>query len=122
MNESRWIWVTGASSGIGAALARRLLADGHKVIVSARSEQTLADVVKDYPENGFVLAADLTDRNDFEMPFLQEAEAAADYIADGMARGRNVIQFPWQLVWLMRVIGWLPKSVQTHLLKKMVKG
>ena len=122
MNESRWIWVTGASSGIGAALARRLLADGHKVIVSARSEQTLADVVKDYPENGFVLAADLTDRNDFEMPFLQEVEAAADYIADGMARGRNVIQFPWQLVWLMRVIGWLPKSAHTHLLKKMVKG
>lgn len=250
MSEERWIWVTGASTGIGAALARRLLEDGHKVIVSARSEDKLTALAEDFPGRCFPLAVDLTrresvekaatglreineyldtvvinagtceyvdiksfdarpfepvmninvigsantvelalpllraspkraqvvgvgsmasvlpltrseaygaskaameyfmhslrvdlapegidvtlvrpgfvktpltDRNDFEMPFLVEAEDAAKAIAQGMEKRRLIVQFPWQLVWTMRLINWLPLGWKTALLKKMVR-
>jgi NAD(P)-dependent dehydrogenase (short-subunit alcohol dehydrogenase family) len=39
--SGRVVWITGASSGIGEALARRLAADGDRVAVSARSEDKL---------------------------------------------------------------------------------
>lgn len=38
------VWITGASSGIGAALARELLARGASVAVSARNADKLAEV------------------------------------------------------------------------------
>ena len=36
MNTTRRIWLTGASSGIGAELAELLLRDGHRLALSAR--------------------------------------------------------------------------------------
>src|SRR3978361_1854793 len=41
------IWVTGASTGIGAALARELADRGARVAVSARSADALAEVAGD---------------------------------------------------------------------------
>lgn len=38
---ARRVWITGASRGIGEALVRRLCADGHEVIGSARSRHRL---------------------------------------------------------------------------------
>ena len=35
------IWLTGATSGIGEALARKLIAQGHNVVLSARSAEAL---------------------------------------------------------------------------------
>ncbi|UZJ45385.1 SDR family NAD(P)-dependent oxidoreductase [Marinimicrobium sp. C6131] len=251
MNQSRWIWVTGASTGIGEALARRLLQDGHRVVISARSADKLDALARAFPEQCHTLPVDLTDRealsqaadrlkaitphldavvinagtceyidvkhfdaapfapvmninvigsantvevalpflrrspnraqvvgvgsmvtvlpltrseaygaskaameyfmhslrvdlapegidvtlvrpgfvktpltdrNDFEMPFLVEAETAAEHIARGMARRQRIVQFPWQLVWTMRLISWLPLGWKTALLKKMVKA
>lgn len=56
-----WVWITGASSGIGKAVAQKLLNNGRKVIVSARSESKLEELARDYPERCRVLAVDLTD-------------------------------------------------------------
>lgn len=52
--------VTGASSGIGAELARQLLARGAKVALVARNEANLRQVAAKYPE-ALVLPADLLD-------------------------------------------------------------
>jgi NAD(P)-dependent dehydrogenase (short-subunit alcohol dehydrogenase family) len=56
------IWLTGASSGIGAALAQPLLAAGHRVAVSARNVEALQRLRQQYPQQVLLLAGDLTDR------------------------------------------------------------
>ena len=45
-------WITGASSGIGAALARELAARGAHVVLSGRDEARLAEVAADCGRNG----------------------------------------------------------------------
>ena len=39
------VWVVGASYGIGAALARRLINDGARVAMSARSRDLLLSLI-----------------------------------------------------------------------------
>ncbi|MBU3720366.1 MAG: SDR family NAD(P)-dependent oxidoreductase [Burkholderiaceae bacterium] len=52
------VWVVGASSGIGRALAESLTRRGARVIVSARRAQTLAEIA---PPPEIVLACDIQD-------------------------------------------------------------
>lgn len=54
------VWVTGASSGIGLAVARRYASRGHDVIVSARRESALAELAASLP--AWPLAVDVTER------------------------------------------------------------
>jgi NAD(P)-dependent dehydrogenase (short-subunit alcohol dehydrogenase family) len=54
------VWLLGASSGIGAALARALLSEGARVAVSARSAAKLEALVRDRPA-GLVLPCDVAD-------------------------------------------------------------
>ncbi|MBW8485382.1 SDR family NAD(P)-dependent oxidoreductase [Actinomadura parmotrematis] len=71
--------VTGASSGIGAATARRLAAEGFNVVAAARRRERLDDLVKDVEANvpgaGKVVAVtlDVTD------------QASVDALAAGLA-------------------------------------
>lgn len=53
-------WITGASSGIGAALARALAAQGARLILSGRNTAALEDVAKDCGE-ALVLPFETTD-------------------------------------------------------------
>ena len=70
---------------------------------------------------GFVKTP-LTDRNDFEMPFLVLADKAARHIVCAMGKRQKRLQFPWQLVWIMHLIACLPLGWKTRLLQKMVKS
>ena len=59
MSESqKKIWVTGASSGIGKAVAEKFAKEGWKVAVSARREEILNEMSKN--ENIFSFPLDVT--------------------------------------------------------------
>ena len=61
MGESKVIVLTGASRGIGLAIAHFLLKNSHKVVVVARSEKPLRDLESQYPNQVAVLTGDLSD-------------------------------------------------------------
>jgi NAD(P)-dependent dehydrogenase (short-subunit alcohol dehydrogenase family) len=52
--------VTGAGRGIGRAVARRLSSEGHRVALTARSADQLAEVAATLPGPSLVLPADIT--------------------------------------------------------------
>lgn len=60
MNARRCL-VTGAGRGIGAAVARRLSAEGHAVALTARSEAELTTLAAELPGRSLVVPADLAD-------------------------------------------------------------
>jgi len=63
INNTVW-WITGASSGIGRAMAEYVLNNGGKVILSSRNEVKLKEVVLDNntpDENYLILPLDLED-------------------------------------------------------------
>ncbi|WP_218309958.1 SDR family oxidoreductase [Alteromonas antoniana] len=60
--EQKIILITGASSGIGEATARRLVSDGHKVALTARSVDKLNALAKELgSDNALAVPADATD-------------------------------------------------------------
>ena len=65
--ENQVVWITGASSGIGEALAVRMAARGAKVVLSARNKQELERVAARCLEKGasdvLVLPLDVADHD-----------------------------------------------------------
>jgi NAD(P)-dependent dehydrogenase (short-subunit alcohol dehydrogenase family) len=53
--------ITGGNSGIGLETARVFVAEGAKVIITGRNEETLARAAKELGPNAFAAAADITD-------------------------------------------------------------
>lgn len=52
MSESLVWFITGCSAGLGAALAKKVLAQGHKVIASSRNPSKTPEVVKEITDQG----------------------------------------------------------------------
>jgi len=61
MFQGKVWWVTGASSGIGAAIARALAARGASLILSGRNEAALAMVAKVTDDRSLILPFEATD-------------------------------------------------------------
>jgi short-subunit dehydrogenase len=63
---SKVIVITGASSGIGASLAKQSAARGDKVVLAARREAELKFVAKECGEDSMIVVTDVTRRSDVE--------------------------------------------------------
>ena len=61
MPDSKVIILTGASRGVGWAIAHYLLRQSHRLVVVARTEWPLRELEKQYSEQVAVLAGDLAD-------------------------------------------------------------
>jgi NADP-dependent 3-hydroxy acid dehydrogenase YdfG len=67
MPDDRVMLITGASTGIGAATARRAVAAGWRVALAARSEDKLSDLVGELgEEHALPVRCDVTDFSDQE--------------------------------------------------------
>lgn len=74
--ENTPVWlITGCSSGLGRALATRVLAHGHRVVATARQPASLAELAAMYPERCRRLALDVTSPGQVAAVVAQAAEA-----------------------------------------------
>jgi len=56
------VWfITGCSTGFGRALAERVLAHGHRCVVTARNVAQIEAIAAPYPERALAVALDVTD-------------------------------------------------------------
>lgn len=66
--------ITGGTSGIGLAAARRFISEGAKVVVTGRSPQSVRDAQKELGANGVAIAADVTKSAELDALFRQVRE------------------------------------------------
>jgi dehydrogenase/reductase SDR family member 7B len=83
-------WITGASSGIGAALAAAWLADGGHCILSGRNVAALQDVGAAAPERCLILPFDTTDYA--ALPALVEQAIAFTGAVDVLVNNAGISQ------------------------------
>jgi short-subunit dehydrogenase len=67
---------------------------------------------------GFVRTP-LTDKNRFTMPFLIEADDAAERIVRGLERGKTEIHFPAPMSWTLKLMRLLPYPLYARLIGRM---
>ncbi|MEU1270298.1 SDR family NAD(P)-dependent oxidoreductase [Streptomyces sp. NPDC005799] len=125
MAPSRIAIVTGASSGIGAATARRLAEAGYRVVLTARREDRIEALAKELNEAGHQATAyrlDVTDRaavDEFATAFKTVAvlvnNAGGALGADPVATGDPA---DWRTMYETNVLGTL--NVTQALLPKLV--
>lgn len=69
---------------------------------------------------GFV-ATPLTEKNDFPMPFLIDAEESSRSIYKGLTSKKFEIIYPWKMAWLMKFIHALPYFIKFKLTSLVLK-
>lgn len=81
--RGKTVWIIGASSGLGAALARQCAADGARVALSSRRQAALEEVYQSLSGTGHEIALlDVTDMPSFQRGFerVKAAFGQIDYV------------------------------------------
>ena len=100
------------SASYGASKAAQI-----NMAESMHSELDRAGVAISVINPGFVRTP-MTDKNKFPMPFLMEPEDAAVKIVAGLEKRKFEIAFPWQFVWMLKIINLLPYWLYLPIIKK----
>jgi len=94
--DSKVIVITGASSGIGAALALKLAAEGHRLALAARREKELGEVAARCGAHAMAVVTDVTCRRDMERlreETLRQFEAIDVWVNNaGRGIGKRVLE------------------------------
>ncbi|MFK5925183.1 MAG: SDR family oxidoreductase [Desulfuromusa sp.] len=107
------VWITGASSGIGAALARALAVRGARLILSARSVDKLETVRQScsMPDEHLCLVMDLADRASIETAWhrLQELPRKVEILINnaGMTQRARVKETQMEVYRLLLEVNFL---------------
>ena len=96
MKQKKIILVTGASSGLGKALAKLLCKKGHKVYVTARRKNLLEQLKKDskkFKGKIAIISGDLSDSKFREKLILEilKKEGKIDYLINNAGFGRAIL-------------------------------
>jgi 3-hydroxy acid dehydrogenase / malonic semialdehyde reductase len=96
MGTQLTVFVTGASSGFGAAIVRRFAADGARVVACARRGRRLADLANELGQRILPLELDVRDRAavEHEISLLSTEFTAIDLLVNnaGLAKGLQPAQ------------------------------
>lgn len=99
--------VTGASSGIGAATARRLAADGYQVVLAARRLDRLQDLAAEI--DGVAVRCDITNQADVDALAAQFPTIHVLVNNAGGAHGKATVmesdEGQWRTMWETNVLG-----------------
>src|SRR5204863_9944393 len=81
--------ITGASSGIGAALTRQLASQGHQLVIAARRAGELKQVASETGSKAIAVVTDVTRRRDREnlRDFALKKHGHIDVWANNAGRG-----------------------------------
>ncbi|SLN73759.1 putative oxidoreductase [Roseivivax jejudonensis] len=122
---ARTLFITGASSGIGAATARAAVEAGWNVGLFARSQDKLEDLVKELGDTAMALPGDATDLSEQRKAAASLAEAFGGIDAafanagTGLSAAGTEAGDPeeWEALVRINILGllWTVKATQSHL-------
>jgi NADP-dependent 3-hydroxy acid dehydrogenase YdfG len=105
--------VTGSSSGIGAATARRLAEKGARVVLAGRNEGRLAKIVEEITASGGIASHHVADATDFESTKALVAFARRTYgPVDILVNNAGLMLFSY---WKDVAVGDWNKMIDTNL-------
>ena len=90
-NDTPVWFITGCSTGLGRALAERVLAHGHRCVVSSRKLADVEPIVAAYKDQGLALALDVTDaaQVDRAIAATEAKFGRIDVLVNNAGRGYN---------------------------------
>ncbi len=90
--------IIGATSGIGKELAKLLVADDYKVVITGRRKKLLEEIKKTNPENYIVKVHDVTDLNSCEKLFeeLKTTLKTIDLVVYSSGVGEPNYKLDWE--------------------------
>ncbi|OEY67635.1 SDR family NAD(P)-dependent oxidoreductase [Marinobacter sp. X15-166B] len=81
LDSASHIWLTGATSGIGQALAHQLIEQGHRLIVTGRRQEALEQIRAQAPQQVTIARGDITRCEDLKQMRAQLSEQSSVQMA-----------------------------------------